>query len=388
MSQAPDEVRLTAPPVVISGVNLTEGGPLTVLRDCLAAARSVLDPEQTIIAVVHDRRLFSQAGVQFVEIPKAKSSWRHRLAVEYLEFKRLSQHWRPALWLSLHDASPLLAAGTPQAVYCHNSTPFFKFRLEDLWFEPKLLIFHLFYGLIYRFNLSSNALVIVQQDWLRAVFQRRFKAGKVLVAHPSVNDLTIDEHPQLSTCGTILLFPTLSRAFKNIETICQAYVEASRNGFVGELRVTIDGTENRYARFIARRFGAVPGIKLIGRQDRDAMAAQYRECTAVLFPSRLETWGLPITEAIGFDKPLLVADLPYARETVGAYDKALFLPASDWRQWGQAILELGITEFTPTNTAPLSPAAPFVTGWVAAWVYLGDEFALPMRHDPTASVAD
>jgi glycosyltransferase involved in cell wall biosynthesis len=37
----------------------------------------------------------------------------------------------------------------------------------------------------------------------------------------------------------------------------------------------------------------------------------------MIFPSRLETWGLPISEFSPYKKPMLVADLEYAHETVG-----------------------------------------------------------------------
>ena len=44
----------------------------------------------------------------------------------------------------------------------------------------------------------------------------------------------------------------------------------------------------------------------------------------MIFPSKLETWGLPISEYKETQKPMLLADLPYAHETVGTYDKVAF----------------------------------------------------------------
>ena len=44
----------------------------------------------------------------------------------------------------------------------------------------------------------------------------------------------------------------------------------------------------------------------------------------MIFPSKLETWGLPISEFKQFDKPIIVSDLPYAKETVNSYDKVSF----------------------------------------------------------------
>ena len=91
-----------------------------------------------------------------------------------------------------------------------------------------------------------------------------------------------------------------------------------------EVRLTIDGTENRYARWLKRRFGQLPNLRFLGLQSHDRMLEHYKEGNALLFPSRLETWGLPITEAKQHQLPMLVAEVPYAHETVGEYDLVSF----------------------------------------------------------------
>lgn len=54
----------------------------------------------------------------------------------------------------------------------------------------------------------------------------------------------------------------------------------------------------------------------------------YNTSDCLIFPSKLETWGLPISEMKFFGKPILIADELYAKETVGGYDKVQFL-----KQW-------------------------------------------------------
>ena len=50
----------------------------------------------------------------------------------------------------------------------------------------------------------------------------------------------------------------------------------------------------------------------------------YNKTETVIFPSKIETWGLPITEAKEFKKKLILADLPYAHETLGNYEDVFF----------------------------------------------------------------
>ena len=353
--------------VVVSAVNFSEGGPLTVLRACLTAGRAAFGPETEIIALVHQDDLIDIEGVRTMAFPAAKSSWLRRLMLEYVGFKKLSKELEPDLWLSLHDTSPRLN-GERQAVYCHNPAPFFRPTLTDVRYDPSLLVFRLLYRLIYRFNLRSNAAIIVQQQWLRDRFVNDFGAGNVIVAHPDVDDLLPAQRDDREGGPFVLFYPTIPRAFKNIETLCEAVkaLPVALSHAI-ELRVTIDGLENAYARAMVDAYRDTPGIRFIGRQDRQGMARNYSECDALAFPSRLETWGLPITEAKMFGKPILVADLPYAHETVGTYDAVAFLPADNPAAWRDAIMLATQNDLVWREAISTTPSEPHVSGWAALW---------------------
>lgn len=357
--------------IVVSAVNFSEGGPLTVLRDCLSAARSCLPADTEIIALVHRARLIDIPGIRLIEFPGAKSSWFRRIVLEYRDFRTLSRELRPDFWLSLHDVSPRLDAGVRQAVYCHNPVPFFRPRIQDVRLDPTLLAFRLAYRFFYRFNIHSNAAVVVQQEWLRDEFIRRFGPAQVIVAHPDVTDLPAPAHATRDPGTLSLFYPTVPRGFKNIELLCEA-MRALPPGLPRrpELAVTIDGTENRYARFIVDRYCDIPGLSFVGRQSRSEMARRYATCDALLFPSRLETWGLPITEAKQFGKPVIVANEPYARETVGTYDAAMFLPSDQPARWRNAIMEAarGNAPWKPVSLP--SPGLPFAASWRELWSLL------------------
>lgn len=357
--------------VVISAVNFTEGGPLTVLRDCLRAAASQLEADWEIIALVHDRRLIDEPRVRLVEIADAKRSWLGRLKHEWLGFGKLSRQWQPDLWLSLHDITPRVSARR-QAVYCHNPSPFYRLPWREARLEPPLFLFNRLYRYLYRAFIRRNTWVIVQQEWLRVAFQDLFGQLPIVVAHPTVHISATDSSALLvSSRKVVFLYPALPRVFKNIETVLAAAEQlaaASAPGF--ELRVTLSGNENSYAQWLYGRFGHLECVRFIGRQNREEMADQYREATAVLFPSKLETWGLPISEAKVWRKPLLVAALPYAFETVGNCDHVQFLPAEDAQAWSDAMRALVEQTWKPSPVQRDLPAEPFVKDWPELWQFL------------------
>jgi len=310
--------------LVVSAVNFSEGGPLTALRDCLAAAAHSLSSEWEIIALVHDRKLFDVDRVRFIEFPGAKRSWLSRIHHEFWRFHALSRQLRPDVWLSLHDITPRIKVPR-QVVYCHNPSPFYRPQLREALWEPKFFLFTLFYRYLYRINIHANDLVVVQQDWIREAFQRMYGVRHVVVAHPITNQIPKRGEKTFSERPGVFLYPALPRVFKNFEVLCEAAeILHRRIGDTFEVRLTLSGSESRYAAYLKRRFANLSVIRFIGLQNKEQMMQQYKEASMIVFPSRLETWGLPISEAKSLGKPLLVADLPYAHETVGAYDRVSF----------------------------------------------------------------
>lgn len=352
------------PVIVVSGINLTEAGPLSILRDCLDYASRELSGRYEIVALVHKASLIDAPGVRLLEFPDSKRSWLRRLYYEYAGFRALSEQLAPRLWLSLHDMTPNVRAHR-QAVYCHNASPFHRLRLKDPLFEPRFALFVLFYGFLYSIRLKKNRYVIVQQDWIRQAFRARFGARDVIVAYPEPDAPPPPAAvPPAPRDRTVFFYPTIPRPHKNIEVIglaAQLLRDAGLRNF--EVRITIDGGENRYARHLASRFRAIPEIRLLGRQPREAVFAHYRAADCLLFPSRLETWGLPISEFKPLGKPMLVADCRYAAETVGDYARAAYFDPDDARRLSKLMRSVIENRFRPEPRSAAIPAPPFARGW-------------------------
>ena len=60
----------------------------------------------------------------------------------------------------------------------------------------------------------------------------------------------------------------------------------------------------------------------------------------MVFPSYIETYGLPLIEAASLGVPIIAADLPYAREVLDGYEGVTFVPYDDAEGWSRAISEL------------------------------------------------
>lgn len=321
--------------IIISGINLYQGGTLTILQDNLKFVNDYLGDEYELIALVHKIDLFNGNdlnNINFLEFPNSRKSYFLRLYFEYYYFKKLSKKWKPYLWFSLHDITPNVTADI-RAVYCHNPAPFKRVLLSDLFFQPVLFFFSIFYKFLYKINLKKNDFVIVQQTWIKKAFLNLFKIDKekILVCYPEVKKqldfIKIDKFTSLEKRSDVFTFfyPALARPFKNFEVIGEAMKILERRGISNfEVIITIKGDENNYAKHILKKYMYLNNLKFVGMLSFDEVNKYYKKADALLFPSTLETWGLPITEFKAYEKPIILSKLPYAFETLGMYDKGCF----------------------------------------------------------------
>jgi glycosyltransferase involved in cell wall biosynthesis len=312
--------------IVVSGVNLTEGGILSILEDCLSSLKSLKKENKIeVIVFVHSKELVKKYLNDFiiVEYPKIKKSWFRRLYFEYIYSRKLSIKFKPDLWISLHDMTPRVTCDY-QVVYCHNPSPFYDLPLNEILLDFKFFLFNKFYKYLYQINIKKNKYVIVQQDWLRKEFNIRYGV-KSIVAKPSIEFVeNLDEKIKNIDTLTRFFYPSFPRVFKNFEILLEASVILSKTISNFEVVITLNGSENRYSKLQYEKYGKYNFIKFVGLQPRDKVYKLYEQTDCLVFPSKLETWGLPLSEMKFFNKVILAADLPYAHETVGEYKKIKF----------------------------------------------------------------
>lgn len=352
--------------IVISAINLNKAGPLSVLEDCLSYLSENLSGKFNIIALIHDQNLINFKNITYYEFKDSKKSWLKRIYYEYFYFKKLSKILNPYLWLSLHDITPNITSEI-RAVYCHNPSPFYNISLKEAFMEPEFALFVFFYKYLYAINIKKNNYVIVQQDWIRKRFEKVFGIDNVIVARPHITKNS-NINPIINDTRKDYIYkffyPAFPRVFKNFEVICKAseiLVDKRINNF--EVYFTIAGTENTYAKDIYRRFKHLTNIKFLGILSRNKVYEIYNKADCLIFPSKLETWGLPITEFKAFKKPILLANLEYAHETIGNYEKVKFFNPDNPEELVSlmsALIDHKLT-FDYVTERPIAP--PFSSSW-------------------------
>lgn len=318
--------------IVISAVNLTEGGTLSILHDCLKSiSQHIEETEYKVIALVNSKKYeIKLAGIEYIEFPNSKKSYLLRFYYEYFYFFKWSKKIVPEYWISLHDMTPNVCA-KHRYVYMHNPSPFYKVSFADLknrmW---KNILFSMFYKWAYRINVKKNEYLIVQQDWFRNEISKlcKFDKNKIIVAYPELEFVDMPVKNKKSG-KTTFFYPAFPRPFKNIEVVCKAadILHKTNPNFI--VYFTIDGSENNYSASIVKKYEEKNCIKFIGRISRERVFELYDLCAALVFPSKLETWGLPISEFKRYRKKMILADMPYAHESASGAESVAFFDPND-----------------------------------------------------------
>ncbi|MDR1561813.1 MAG: glycosyltransferase [Dysgonamonadaceae bacterium] len=354
--------------IVVSGINIFRGGTLKIMQECIAALSGYVGDGGNIIALVHDENLFLKYdNVRYVAFPKSRRSWFIRLYYEYIGFRRLSKNLKPYLWLSMHDTTPNVVA-CRRAVYCHNPFPFYRPGIRNIFLQPGIAMLCLFSYFIYRINIRRNDFVIVQQEWLRHEFRGLFGIDNIIVSPPGgIKNSVVKENTATvvrDNANVLFFYPSTPMIHKNMEAVCEAAFRLTRAGVKGfEVAFTFDGTENRYAKHIFEKYHDLAPVRFIGALSRDGMNEWYAKCDSVIFPSKVETWGLPVSEAKEFGKPVIVADLPYARETVGDYGMVKFFDPDEPDELAMVMRQFISGKFTYDPVSAVEYGQPFAGSW-------------------------
>ncbi|MCI8821409.1 MAG: glycosyltransferase family 4 protein [Lachnospiraceae bacterium] len=313
--------------ILVYDVAADSGGAATVLRSFYEEFSR--DTEHEYLFVLSVFELPETERIRVLNYPWIKKSPLHRLYFDHVVAHRLVKQYEADQVLSLQNIA-LPHAGVPQVVYEHNALPFAEYRFKPWeafrpWFTQQIL------GRMMKRSIRRAKKVLVQTNWMKQeiVRQCRIPEEKVEVKFPPV------ELPKPQDCcpdrkRPVFFYPANASAYKNHRTLLKACELLGDQGYRDyEVIWTVTGEENEGIRGLRKEAGA-KGLPIIfrGPMPKEELFRLYAS-SILVFPSYIETIGLPLLEARAAGTWILAADCLYARDGVGDYERAEFFGPFD-----------------------------------------------------------
>ncbi|MGC8944468.1 MAG: glycosyltransferase, partial [Minisyncoccia bacterium] len=118
------------------------------------------------------------------------------------------------------------------------------------------------------------------------------------------------------------------------------------------------GERNQQLTIMAKQLNVFDAIKLERNLAYQKVLQFYQSVDLVVFPSYIETFGLPLIEAANFGIPLLASDLEFIKEIIKDYQGVQFLDYRNEKLWAEKIIECYHQKF---RFKPFQPH--FNTSW-------------------------
>jgi glycosyltransferase involved in cell wall biosynthesis len=312
---------------MIFDVSAKIGGALEILNQYYYKA--VKDTLNKWIFVISTPILAETRNIKVLNFNWIKKSWLHRLFFDYIIAPKLVRNNNPDEILSLQNIL-IPCVRTPQTLYLHQPLPF----VEKRYTITENILFWTYQNLISRFIFSSLKKankIIIQTHWMKEVcLKKGISESKIIVEPPVITYkiTSLYNRNYLEPC--LFIYPASALSYKNHDVIIKASVILKEKNIEDyKILFTLNGKENKLA---SKLYKTVKknnlNINFIGNLSKEDLFSYY-EKSVLLFPSYIETFGLPILEARIHQAPIIVSDCAFSHEILDSYDKVSFFKYDD-----------------------------------------------------------
>lgn len=306
--------------IVVNDTAASFGGAMTVLKSFYQFVRDN-DAHNQYIFLLSGPYLEETDNIRVIRLDRVKKSPLHKLWFDFISGKKLLRKLNPDRVISLQNIITFGYNGQ-QWVYVHQSIPFqtekkFSFLKAG---EQDLAVYQYIIGAIIKLSIMRADRVFVQTDWMRRNISSQCRKPESEIRVIPIDLRCPAENKPYLCDGRHFFYPTTNEEpYKNHRLIYEAInILESQSTEKFSVRLTLP--ENQAHKR--------PSLEFCGRLTRAELDEVYSH-SVLLFPSFIETVGLPLVEAMNVGALILAADCEYAHESLAGYSNAYFFDPFD-----------------------------------------------------------
>lgn len=302
--------------VCVYDVAASTRGAQTILEGFYQEAEKNIDIEW--IFILSTAQLAEKVNVRVRRYEWIKKTKWHRLWFDNVMMPGVIEEEKPDIVFSLQN-TVVKSKGIPQIVYVHQSIPFANIRFKLLenpleWFYQNIISNFIFKSI----NVADK--VIVQTNWMKGAIVKKLKkpSDNIYVISPSLSVLIKKYFRDDGRHPTIFFYPAAYASYKNHRLLVEA-CKILKERKIDNYRVVLTIPDG-----IIETEG-LP-IDCVGNMSYQNVI-EYYQISVLIFPSKLETFGLPLLEAGLTRSRILASDMPFCREVLKGYENVRFFDA-------------------------------------------------------------
>lgn len=326
--------------IIVNASALRSGGALTILRQFIAEVKE--DQFEYLVFIDESVSLPHQGkNIQIVRVNT--QSFLRRFVWDALGLNNWIKKNKilPLAAISLQNTNFRLSVSCPNYIYYHQSIPIYEHKWHFYKSEERTLWFYKYiYPFFVKLFINTRTEIFVQLEFIRIGFAKRFSfdINKIHVVFPNVDICLTGQSAgiQIDNDAVNLFYPASNFIYKNhqvlFDSLCLIDKKLKRS-------VTLYLTVGKEELGMELEFENVQ-IVFLGELTHDEVFWLYQQVDLLVFPSYIETLGLPLIEASFHGLPVLVSDLEYSREVLHGYPGVTFVQYNNAEQWAQRIFDV------------------------------------------------
>jgi len=315
--------------ILVYDVAASESGALSILKEYYAKYANVNDYNKFFF-VISTPKLDNTSNITVLRYPWVKKSWLHRVYFDYICAPKIIKKYKIDRVLSLQNIL-LPRTSLSQTLYLHQPLPFVDYHFG--FFENTLFwTYQNIIGKIIKNSVRKADKVIVQTKWMReaCVKQCYIHIEKIVVESPQIDKINIKKYVETKDNKITFFYPATALSYKNHITLLKACKIIKDMGIVNyKVILTITGKENKLARELYEfvQNNDLP-VEFRGVMSSEKVYDMYTK-SVLIFPSYIETFGLPLLEGKLSGCPIIAADTVFAREILDEYRNVSWFQSGD-----------------------------------------------------------